>query len=598
MSRKKKIVCFMLCAILWLNSIAAYPLQVNAGTYDDARVFYQTYGNRMIFVPSSKTDGNIYCATKAKRTSSDILFSTIGWKAVIRKENGEVLQEIYFKLGGNYLKTVDGYIGTDGYEYLLYAVSLKDLKSRLNGSSMAALESGTASMVFDACLVVKKKGIPSGGMTDLGISWGTVHTTYESIIRAELWSAVTQESLHSYFNKNVEGMFYTIRVEKDAGIACVNGAGTYCYGTIVHLYAIPRSGYAFSHWGGDISSSMNKTSIIVQGNQTYKAFSLSKNLLVTYYRNLTPQDNIFAKQIFVYGDGVQYHRNFGWRMTGYYLNGWKYDRRKGEMDIPMAEPIHNEWIKEHIPEITLYANWCPNRYTVTFDRNGVDGPNPEQQQVNYESVITMPECAYAENRDAFLGWGLDPNATTPDYVSGESVALSDLTRRLGIEKTDGATITLYAIWNRLPSIKASNIYISLVSAREGKVTEDYLASYASAADQEDGNIPYGSHAHTSLLLEDYDPEIYRNVTEEGYVTETYVVKDSSGNIVRRSIRVYLVDTSVYSESEYYGSVRFISGDYLSDENGNLRSEEEGGLNNRSVWRKDLSYLELLQLNLP
>ena len=41
-------------------------------------------------------------------------------------------------------------------------------------------------------------------------------------------------------------------------------------------------------------------------------------------------------------------------------------------------------------------------------------------------------------------------------------------------------------------------------------------------------------------------------------------------------------------------VRFIGRDFLEDEDGKLLSEEAGGLEKTSIWRRDESYLSLLR----
>lgn len=595
-------VLSVLVMILLTGLLCMDHSKVSADTYDNAYSYYQKYGNRIVFVPITTTDGNIYYATKAKRTTSNILFSNIGWKARVTDPKGATLQEIYYKMDGNYLKTTDIRTAGDGYEYALYSLSLKDFKSRLNAPTLKALEEGDCKVIFDACIIIKKNGITGGGMTDKGISWGKVYTTYDSIINAEQWSTVTQNSLSTYYQKEIENLFYHVTVVRDGGISYVTGGGNYCYGTAIHLYAVPKENYAFFQWSGDITSFEAKTCITVTKNLFYMANSVPKNLEITYYRNRDLKDAETAKQICVYGEQEQTLQNWGWTKTGYYQTGWKYNRLGPGADYSTREEVTSNWIMAKLPAISLYGNWSPNRYTICFDPNGAyedwepdnwDYPQMQTRDVNYESTFTLPQCEFKNKKAAFLGWGLKADDNTPLFDPYQTVAVRNFVWQLGIENSDGATITLYAIWDNMPAIDAANIYVSIHNARAGKVTEEYIASYASASDKEDGNLSYGVNENHTFLLKDYNEEVYLNAEKEGYVKETFVVIDSSGNRIERTIKVYLIDTKIYTEAEIDGTLRFISPDYFKGGDGKLLPEEEGGLKEESVWRRDEEYLDLL-----
>lgn len=581
---------------LLLGDICMNSENIYAGIYDNAYSFYSAYANRMIFVPTTATDGNIYYATRAKRTSSSILFSNIGWKATIQTENGTILQEVYYKMDGNYLKTTDIRTASDGYEYSLYAVSLKTFKSRLNESVRQALESGDCNVIFNACIIVKRNGIPGGGMSDTGINWGTVYTTYDGIVNAEDWSSVTRNALLSYYNKEVEELFYTLTLNKDNGIALVTGAGKYCYGTVVTFSAVPKAGYQFSHWSGDATSMVSKNSVVMTKNKTFYANSKVQSLMVTYYRNHNSEDSVLAMQMFTYGQEGQKLKDWNWIKTGYYQTGWRHNRSGLGTDYGKTDEVSIGWVNSHIPKLNLYAGWSPNRYTIVFDANGgeTSGVGMQDKSTNYEGVFTLPDCAYTHPEASFLGWSLHADDITPQFHSAEEVTVEFLAKETGVENSDGALIVLYAIWDNLPAIEASDIYVSIKSAKEGKVTEEWLSSFATASDREDGDIPYGLHSHNSFILTDYDREAYTHASGECVIEETFSATDSSGNCVKRSIQVHLVDTTVYSKEELYGTVRFINMEYLIDEEGNLLPEEAGGLSEKSVWRREEALLELLK----
>ena len=165
MEKKIKIVVFGMVVALLVTFLPFRQTEIYAGISENAYSYYQEYGNNVCFFPFSETDGMIYYATKANLASSDIRYRTIGWKLSVKDSSGKKLQTMYFKLGGNYMYAVHR-VRKGGAEYNLYALTLGDLKDRLNAKASQALNKGKASMVMDACMIVVRKGKAQGTMND------------------------------------------------------------------------------------------------------------------------------------------------------------------------------------------------------------------------------------------------------------------------------------------------------------------------------------------------------------------------------------------------------------------------------------------------
>ncbi len=83
--------------------------------------------------------------------------------------------------------------------------------------------------------------------------------------------------------------------------------------------------------------------------------------------------------------------------------------------------------------VTLYAIWKANTYTVTYNANG--GTNvPANQTKTYGTALTLTSSKPTRTNFTFKGWGLSAAATTVAYASGASY-------------TKNEAITLYAIWD-------------------------------------------------------------------------------------------------------------------------------------------------------
>lgn len=564
-----------------------FPQTVTAVEYKDAYTFYETYADAMKFVPSTETDGNIYYATKGKKGYNvSTLYSTIGWKVSVKHKNGTVLQTLYFKLGGKYMQTIN-VKEKNGYEYSLYSISLSSIKNRMNQISKKALDSGNCTFIFDAGIAIKKSGKLQGAMNDNGVTSGTVYFTYNGIAKAAPWTAATKTALQSYYNRSVIGIFSTLTLSKDEGIASVSGSGTYCYGTEVVIEAVPAKGYTFASWSGSANYSTSRTTLRIGSSDiSLTANSKLSSLLVTYFRNTSTSDTKTERQTFYYGNNPKNFKDFAWTKDGHYQVGWSLNKNASKPDYAITNSISDTWLLNHLPNVNLYAVWNVNEYKIIFEANGGSG---EIGTINtdYISQITLPQNSFFYENGTFLGWSTNPLATNPEYQANQIISVKQLAEQMRVVNSNHAIITLYAIWDNAPAIAASDIYVSLQEAKTGKITEIKLASYAKAMDREDGIIAYGIHDKNSFLIENYETETFTTLEKEAEIKITFSVKDSSGNICKKEITVFVVDDDLYKEKEKIGKVRFISEKYYKDESGTFISEEKGGLIEDSIWKTDM-----------
>ena len=89
-------------------------------------------------------------------------------------------------------------------------------------------------------------------------------------------------------------------------------------------------------------------------------------------------------------------------------------------------------------EVTLFAIWQPNTYNIAFNANGGTG-EMETISCSYGTSVELPACTFERSGYAFAGWGSWYLATEASFEDGETV--TDLTQ------TNGATITLFAVWS-------------------------------------------------------------------------------------------------------------------------------------------------------
>ena len=196
--------------------------------------------------------------------------------------------------------------------------------------------------------------------------------------------------------------------------------------------------------------------------------------------------------------------------------------------------------------------------------------------------------AYAS---VFMGWALEDGRESfiPQWTAGTSIAMTDLTNAAGVTDQNGATITLYAVWDDCPWIVAENLYYTLTQAQSGYITDSEILSHATAYDREDGSpIEPGFHENgTSFSIPDYLASDFTQFRREGSCTENLTVVDSAGSTYYKQITVYVVDTTAVAV-EPEGTTRFINEYYYN------QPEANGGLAADSIWKTDPEYVATLQ----
>ena len=119
-----------------------------------------------------------------------------------------------------------------------------------------------------------------------------------------------------------------------------------------------------------------------------------------------------------------------WDRDGYTLLGWSKDPNATTADYAPYNGVNNAWINENTPNVTLYAVWRLNSYTVTYDANGGE-VDTESKKVTYDSTYgelpTPTRTGYT-----FKGWYTKASGGTK-VTSATTV-------------TTAADHTLYAQW--------------------------------------------------------------------------------------------------------------------------------------------------------
>ncbi len=378
----------------------------------------------------------------------------------------------------------------------------------------------------------------------------------------------------------------------------------------VILPSAKRSGYALAGWADGKDAKEPEyypgDKVKITENQTFYAI-WKKSKPPVIERMISIQNGTDGFYTYAYvrdgGDGISktafavWSENQGqddlaaeWQTTelgeegDYFVEGQRYNYRYNT-----SAAKHKNEYGRHLISIYAYDNldgyatadtdfcYC---FPIIFDGNEglIDGEETKQEKRYYGTPYGEMPVAVRENC-FFLGWSTEPNAT---WQERELIGEEDIFCHVGEQR-------LYAQWDESPVIEAEDQYYSLMDARSGRITEEMLLQQACAKDKENSsednpegilNSGADEEKNTVFCVEDYKEEEWKNFAHEGTTTITYYAKDAVGNISRKQVTVYLVDTASQQVKEKEKAFRFISEKYLDT------------ITPDSIWKKEENYRQL------
>lgn len=196
------------------------------------------------------------------------------------------------------------------------------------------------------------------------------------------------------------------------------------------------------------------------------------------------------------------------------------------------------------------------------------------QDVFYQGAFINHRYLYANG--SFTGWNTDQG----HHLLAGNLLTEEILEKLSLEEDEETRqLTLYAVWNQFPQVTLSESSFTLKEAQEGKITEQALMKQVEALDQE-------GECQTFLL--DFWPEDYLVLQTPCMLTIPVGAKDDAGNRVVTSM---IIKVGMETEQSFW---RFISEEYLWEEDGTFLTEKKGGLLEHSLWKQGRR-LELLKL---
>ena len=246
---------------------------------------------------------------------------------------------------------------------------------------------------------------------DIKIEPSTVVSTAENHTLVARWTEITDWITVTFIDGS------TTLETRQYG---TNENGDIPYGTLPNPTKV---GYNFVGWYADSGLSTAVTTATLAGKEDHNLYA--KWQIISYTVSFV--DNVlntaFDVQIVDYG-GIATAPTMP-AVTGYTFGGW-YTDGAWNQPFDFSTPITSD--------VTLYAKFTINTYTVTFNANG-HGTAPPAQTINHGQQATKPNDLTAD-KCLFGGWYIDSACTTAFDFSTPITG----------------NITLYAKWTELCTV--------------------------------------------------------------------------------------------------------------------------------------------------
>ena len=176
--------------------------------------------------------------------------------------------------------------------------------------------------------------------------------------------------------------------------------------------------------------------------------------------------------------------------------------------------------------ITLYAVWQANTYTITYNANGGSGA-PSSQTYTYKEGgnIYLSSTTPTRTGYTFLGWSLSSSATSASYSAGQWWGTHN-----------NINCTLYAVWGKKPGPTITYSPSESRKIQSGTkltltCTDNSGTGMKEARIEDNGTIKTGTSTATDYL---------NTIRSKGTKTTYFQCTDNAGNVTKKQVSYEVV----------------------------------------------------------
>ena len=233
-----------------------------------------------------------------------------------------------------------------------------------------------------------------------------------------------------------QGKTYTVKYDSNGGTGSMDDS-VFKLATDVKLSnnKFSKENYTFIGWstskGGEVTYT-NEAKVKDLGGEgdivTLYAVWKSNTYTIKYDSN--GGNGFVGESSYNYGNSIKLTKN-KFTKDGYTFIGWNTNK-----DANAALYTDEQEVSGLSGNITLYAVWRSNTYTIKYDSNGGNGSMSNVSH-GYGESKRLAKNTFTKEGYTFVGWNTDKNASVALYTDEQEVS------NIG---ESGETVTLYAVW--------------------------------------------------------------------------------------------------------------------------------------------------------
>ncbi len=304
------------------------------------------------------------------------------------------------------------------------------------GATGANVPSASQNYVYGNAVTINGSCYTKSGYTFVGWATSSSATTANYTAGQTGVKFSGNVTLYAVWKANV----YTIYLDMNDGSGTNYKSLSKTHGVNMTLpTTIPtRTNYEFLGWATSSSATTATyaAGATYTGNASARLYAVWKRLRYTISYNgnggtgATGANVPSASQDYYAGNAVTINDSC-YTKTGYTFTGWSTDK-----NATTATYTAGQTGVKFSGNVTLYAVWKANVYTIILDMNDGSGTNYKSLSKTHGVNLTLPTTKPTRTNYEFLGWSASSSATTATYAAGATY-------------TGNATTRLYAVWKRI-----------------------------------------------------------------------------------------------------------------------------------------------------
>ena len=255
---------------------------------------------------------------------------------------------------------------------------------------------------------------------------------------------ITDGSSVSSYRQIIFSAVYTLSFDSNGGRGVMpDQIKNYGEALSLNPNEFTKEGYTFNGWkdlkSGTVypdKTTLNEDLTVIDGEVVKLYAQWRANNYTIKYDGNTADGGGTPEQTMTYDTAAHLTAN-GYTKTGYSFTGWNTQQDGGGTTYIDGQNVINLTATEG-EEVSLYAQWCANSYTVKFDGNTADGGSTANQAMTYDQEAKLTANGYTKTGHTFTGWNTQSDGGGTAYTDGQNVK--------NLTVIEGETVTLYAQW--------------------------------------------------------------------------------------------------------------------------------------------------------